>query len=97
MSAAVAPNPTLYINNLNDKVNKDELRAQLYALFLSYGRVIDVVARKGARMKGQAFISFVNLAEATTAMRACEGMIFYDKPLVSCLLQTHYLLLTICE
>ena len=83
MSSSVAPNPTLYINNLNDKVNKDELRAQLFALFSTYGRVIDVVARKGDKMKGQAFLSFTDLAEATSAMRACEGMIFYDKPLVS--------------
>ncbi|KAL5507989.1 hypothetical protein ACEPAH_5607 [Sanghuangporus vaninii] len=81
MAAAVAPSPTLYINNLNDKIKKDELRAQLFALFSTYGRVIDIVARKGSKMKGQAFLSFADLAEATSAMRACEGMIFYDKPL----------------
>lgn len=82
MSSSIAPNPTLYINNLNDKINKEELRSQLFALFMTYGRVIDVVAQKGSKMKGQAFLAFADLAEATTAMRACEGMIFYDKPLV---------------
>ncbi|KAJ7283705.1 hypothetical protein C8J57DRAFT_1710051 [Mycena rebaudengoi] len=75
------PNTTLYINNLNDKVNKDELRSQLYALFTTYGKIIDVVASKSQRMRGQAFLVFSDLAGATTAMRACEGMIFYDKPL----------------
>lgn len=83
MSSAVSPNSTLYINNLNDKVNKEELKSQLLALFSTYGRVIDIVARKGAKMKGQAFLSFADLAEATSAMRACEGMIFYEKPMVS--------------
>jgi U2 small nuclear ribonucleoprotein B'' len=82
MSTSTQPNTTLYVNNLNDKVKKDELRTQLYALFTTYGKVIDVVALKGARMKGQAFLVFAELAAATAAMRACEGMVFYDKPLV---------------
>ncbi|KAJ7179198.1 hypothetical protein C8R46DRAFT_1072829 [Mycena filopes] len=81
MSATNQPNTTLYINNLNDKVNKDELRSQLYALFTTYGKIIDVIASKSQRMRGQAFLVFSDLAGATTAMRACEGMVFYDKPL----------------
>jgi RNA recognition motif-containing protein len=82
-STSHSPNTTLYINNLNDKVNKSELRSQLFALFTTYGKVIDVVALKGPKMRGQAFLVFTDLAGATTAMRACEGMVFYDKPLVS--------------
>jgi len=75
------PNTTLYINNLNDKVNKEELRSQLFALFTTYGKIIDIVASKSNRMRGQAFLVFTDLAGATSAMRACEGMMFYDKPL----------------
>ena len=82
-SSSNQPNTTLYINNLNDKVNKEELRTQLYALFTSYGKIIDIVASKSQRMRGQAFLVFTDLAGATSAMRACEGMMFYDKPLVS--------------
>ncbi|KAJ8086552.1 hypothetical protein AAF712_002035 [Marasmius tenuissimus] len=81
MSSSNQPNNTLYINNLNDKVNKDELRSQLLALFTTYGRVIDIVASKSTKMRGQAFLVFTDLAGATSAMRACEGMLFYDKPL----------------
>ena len=81
MSSA-QPNATLYLNNLNDKVNKEELRRQLLALFTTYGRVIDVVALKGQKMRGQAFLVFADLAGATAAMRACEGIVFYDKPMV---------------
>ena len=76
------PNTTLYVKNLNDKVKKDELRTQLFALFTTYGRILDVVALKGPKMKGQAFIVFTDLAGATAAMRGCEGMVFYDKPMV---------------
>jgi len=77
------PNTTLYVNNLNDKVNKEELRSQLFALFTTYGKLIDVVASKSPSRRGQAFLVFTDLAGATSAMRACEGMLFYDKPLVS--------------
>lgn len=77
------PNTTLYINNLNDHVNKEELRSQLYALFATYGKIIDVVASKRPGMRGQAFLVFTDLAGATSALRACEGMVFYDKPMVS--------------
>ncbi|KAF9782363.1 hypothetical protein BJ322DRAFT_216517 [Thelephora terrestris] len=81
MDSAAQPNTTLYINNLNDKINKEELRTQLYALFATYGKVIDVVATKSPKMRGQAFLVFADLAGATSAMRACAGMTFYDKPL----------------
>ncbi|OSC98967.1 RNA-binding domain-containing protein [Trametes coccinea BRFM310] len=79
--SSTQPNNTLYVHNLNDKVKKDELRHQLYALFTTYGRIIDVVALKGPKMKGQAFIVFTDLAGATAALRGCEGMLFYDKPM----------------
>ncbi|PPQ79560.1 hypothetical protein CVT25_003442 [Psilocybe cyanescens] len=80
-SSTNQPNTTLYIKNLNDKVNKEELKTQLFALFTTYGKIIDIIASKSQKMRGQAFLVFTDLAGATSAMRACEGMIFYDKPL----------------
>ncbi|KDR83794.1 hypothetical protein GALMADRAFT_236179 [Galerina marginata CBS 339.88] len=80
-SSSNQPNTTLYIKNLNDKVNKEELKIQLYALFTTYGKIIDIIASKSEKMRGQAFLVFTDLAGATSAMRACEGMVFYDKPL----------------
>lgn len=80
--SSTQPQTTLYIKNLNDKVQKEELRHQLYAQFTTYGRVIDVVALKTQKMRGQAFVVFGDLAGATAALRACEGVIFYDKPMV---------------
>ncbi|OCH92203.1 RNA-binding domain-containing protein [Obba rivulosa] len=79
--SSTQPNETLYIKNLNDKVNKEELRLQLYALFTTYGRVVDIVAIKNQKMRGQAFLVFSDLASATAALRACEGIVFYDKPM----------------
>ncbi|GJE84989.1 RNA-binding domain-containing protein [Phanerochaete sordida] len=79
--SSTQPQATLYLKNLNDKVNKEELRHQLYALFTTYGRVIDVVALKTQKMRGQAFVVFSDLASATAALRACEGFVFYEKPM----------------
>jgi len=79
---ATQPNATLYINNLNDKVNKEELKIQLFALFTTYGKLVDIVASKSQKMRGQAFLVFSDLAGATSALRACDGMIFYEKPMV---------------
>ncbi|PPR05645.1 hypothetical protein CVT24_002870 [Panaeolus cyanescens] len=73
-SSSNQPCPTLYINNINDKINKEELKIQLYALFTTYGKIIDIIASKSPKMRGQAFLVFTDLASATTAMRACEGM-----------------------
>ena len=90
MTDAVQPNTTLYINNLNDKINKEEIRSQLYVLFTTYGKLIDVVATKTPKMRGQAFLVFTDLTSATAALRACDGMIFYDKPMVCALNPSHF-------
>jgi len=90
--ASIQPNTTLYINNLNDKINKDEIRSQLYALFTTYGKLIDVVATKTPKMRGQAFLVFTDLASATAALRACDGLLFYNKPMVRPYYDPPYLL-----
>lgn len=59
-----------------------ELRRQLYSLFGSYGKVLDVVATRADGMRGQAFIVFRDLQSATAALRALDGFEFYEKPLV---------------
>ena len=47
------PSQTLYCNNLNDQIKKQELRRSLFHLFSQYGTVIDVVALKTPRMRGE--------------------------------------------
>lgn len=46
------PSQTLYCNNLNDQITKQDLRRHLFHLFSQYGTVIDVVALKTTRMRG---------------------------------------------
>ncbi len=47
------PNQTIYINNINEKVKKDVLKKQLYMLFSQYGKVKQIVACKGIKLRGQ--------------------------------------------
>jgi RNA recognition motif-containing protein len=53
------PNHTLYINNLNEKIKKDVLKKLLYMLFSQYGKVVQIVACKGIKMRGQVILSLL--------------------------------------
>merc|ERR1712025_41162 len=75
------PNHTIYINNLNEKVKKDEMKKALYAIFSQFGQILDIVALKSLKMRGQAFVIFKELGSATNALRSMQGFPFYDKPM----------------
>jgi len=75
------PNHTLYVNNLNEKVKKEELKKSLYAIFSQFGQILDIVALKTLKMRGQAFVIFKDINHATTAFRSMQGFPFYDKPM----------------
>ena len=77
----IRPNNTIYANNLNDKIKKEELKRSLYALFTQFGQVLDIVAMKTMAMRGQAFIIFKEINGATNALRSLQGFPFYDKPM----------------
>uniref|UniRef100_A0A3Q2QP20 Small nuclear ribonucleoprotein polypeptide B2 n=1 Tax=Fundulus heteroclitus TaxID=8078 RepID=A0A3Q2QP20_FUNHE len=77
----IRPNHTIYINNINDKVKKEELRRALYALFSQFGQIVDIVAMKTVKMRGQAFVVFKELTAATNALRQLQGFPFYNKPM----------------
>ncbi|KAH9824864.1 hypothetical protein DFH28DRAFT_877964 [Melampsora americana] len=75
------PSVTLYVQNLCDKIKKQDLRRMLYQLFSIHGKVLDVVALKGHQMRGQAFIVFRDLQGSTQAMRYLDGTSFLDREL----------------
>ncbi|KAJ3190212.1 hypothetical protein HDU85_000503 [Gaertneriomyces sp. JEL0708] len=79
--ATVPPSPTLYIRNLDEKIHKQELRKALYYLFSNHGRVMDVVAQKTMKMRGQAHIVFEDIPSATAAMRSLQGFPLFEKPM----------------
>lgn len=78
----IRPNNTIYINNLNEKIKKEELKKSLYAIFSQFGQIIDIVALKTLKMRGQAFVIFKEIQSSTNALRSMQGFPFYDKPMV---------------
>ena len=61
-----------------------ELKKSLYAIFSQFGQIMDIVALKTLKMRGQAFVIFKDISSATNALRSMQGFPFYDKPMVRC-------------
>ena len=72
----------LYVRNLNDKLPKEDLKRNLYMLFATYGVILDIVALKTAKMRGQAHVVFRDIDSSTQAMRALQGFTFFGKDMV---------------
>lgn len=72
----------LYCSNLPDKLKKPDIKLALYTLFSTYGTVLDVVAMKTEKMRGQAHIVFRDIQTSTQAMRALQGFNFFGKDMV---------------
>jgi len=81
MALPIAPSATLYLQNLNDSIAVSELRRELYCLFSSVAPVVEIAARRGARTRGQAWISYARIEAATMAMQRFQGFAFLGKPL----------------
>ncbi|KAK3712566.1 hypothetical protein LTR37_009009 [Vermiconidia calcicola] len=75
----IPPNQSIYIQNLPEKLQKDDLRRELYMLFSPYSPIIDITALKNSKMRGQAHILFRDVQGATQAMRSCQGFEFFGR------------------
>nr|POE45360.1 u1 small nuclear ribonucleoprotein a [Quercus suber] len=78
----VPPTVTIYINNLNEKIKLEELKKSLHAVFSQFGKILEVLAFKTFKHKGQAWVVFDEVSSATNALRQMQGFPFYDKPMV---------------
>ena len=79
----ILPTQTLYVNNINDKLKTDVLKKLVYMIFSQYGKVADIVAKKGLKNRGQAWVVFQDISAATNALRGKQGFMFYGKAMVS--------------
>ncbi|KAF8499357.1 hypothetical protein JB92DRAFT_941519 [Gautieria morchelliformis] len=77
----VIASETLYIQNLNEKIKVDVMKATLKALFKTYGTVLDVTAHGNLRMRGQAFVSFESTEIASKALKEVNRFPLYAKPM----------------
>ncbi|XP_006350871.1 U2 small nuclear ribonucleoprotein B''-like [Solanum tuberosum] len=81
LTGDIPPNQTIYIKNLNEKIKKEELKRSLYCLFSQYGRIVDIVALKTPKLRGQSWVVFSEVTAASNAVRQMQNFPFYDKPM----------------
>ncbi len=55
------------------------MKKALYELFSPFGPILDIVASKGIRLRGQAWIVYRDLDAASAAKRALHDSLFFDK------------------
>ncbi|EED23258.1 U1 small nuclear ribonucleoprotein, putative [Talaromyces stipitatus ATCC 10500] len=78
--SGIPPNPT-YVHNLEERVKIDELKEALTAIFSEYGTILEIVAKKNLKAKGQAFIVFDNVESAQRAIEEVNGFDLLGKPM----------------
>merc|ERR1719313_2494309 len=71
----------LYVNNLNDKINVETLKKSLKEVFTAFGGIMDIIAMKSLKRRGQAWIIFKDVGSATNALKSLQGFPFYNKPM----------------
>ena len=72
----IIQNETLYVNHLNEKIKTDLLRENLYYLFSQFGDVLEINMRKSRKMKGQAFIVYKDINDASRAKVSLNNFLF---------------------
>eukprot|EP00904_Undaria_pinnatifida_P004051 jgi/Undpi1/13647/HiC_scaffold_9.g03301.m1 len=72
-------NHTIYVSNLNEKIKKPLLKKSLHSVFSQFGKIIDIVACRGLKLKGQAWVVFAEKSMATNALRQMQGFPFFEK------------------
>ncbi|KAL7897952.1 hypothetical protein HDV63DRAFT_375576 [Trichoderma sp. SZMC 28014] len=79
--ASDMPITTVYVQNLEERVKPEVLSDALKTIFSEFGNVIDIVAKRNLKAKGQAFIVFDQPSAAQNAIEEVEGFELFGKPL----------------
>jgi U1 small nuclear ribonucleoprotein A len=72
---------TLYIKNLNEKINLTDMKYSLNFLFSQFGEVIAIQISKKNKLRGQCFITFAKPGQARRALKSLQGLSFFRKEL----------------
>lgn len=69
------------IKNLDERTKVPKLVEHLRDLFGECGTIIDIVAKKNIKAKGQAFVAFDSIDEAQDAIDMLQGFEVFGKPM----------------
>lgn len=70
------------MKNLEEAIKIDPLKEALTEVFSEYGNIIDIVAKKNLKARGQAFIVFDDTEAAERAIKEVQGFELFEKPMV---------------
>jgi RNA recognition motif-containing protein len=72
---------SVYVQNLEERVKLDALVDTLRTVFAEFGNVVDIVAKKNLRAKGQAFVVYDSPESAQDAINEIDGFELFGKPM----------------
>ncbi|TIB68123.1 hypothetical protein E3P77_01343 [Wallemia ichthyophaga] len=75
------PHETIYIRNLNETIRLATLKESLRNLYSNIGEVVDVIAHRNIRMRGQAFVAFNSAHVAKRAVNDTQNLPLYGQPM----------------
>ena len=70
---------SVYVKNLDERVKVESLIDSLREIFSEYGNIIDIVAKKSLKRKGQAFIVYDSEESAQNAIDELTGFDLFGK------------------
>ncbi|KAF4337709.1 small nuclear ribonucleo snRNP U1A [Fusarium beomiforme] len=86
--ASNSPISTVYVQNLEERVKLDLLTDTLRTIFSEFGNIVDIVAKKNLRAKGQAFVVYDKAESAQDAINEIDGFELFGKPMKLALART---------
>ncbi|KAI4255578.1 MAG: hypothetical protein L6R42_006666, partial [Xanthoria sp. 1 TBL-2021] len=72
----------VYVKNLEERIKIDDLKEALTEIFSEYGTVIDLIAKKNLKARGQAFVVFEDVESAERAIKEVQGFELFEKPML---------------
>ncbi|KAH7171553.1 hypothetical protein EDB81DRAFT_778763 [Dactylonectria macrodidyma] len=79
--ASGPPISTVYVQNLEERVNLETVTEALRTIFSEFGNIVDIVAKKNLKAKGQAFVVFEDADSALKAIEEVQGFELFEKPM----------------
>ena len=72
----------MQVRNLEERIKLEPLKEALEEIFSEYGNIIEIIAKKNLKAKGQAFIVFDDVESASRAIDEVNGFELFEKPMV---------------
>ncbi|KAK3706931.1 hypothetical protein LTR37_012430 [Vermiconidia calcicola] len=75
------PSATVYVKNLSEKPKIPALIEALREVFEEFGTIVDIVAKKNLKAKGQAFVVYDSVESAGDAIEELQDFDLFEKPM----------------